>query len=65
MAMAAASLMAGCPGEVEPQAEADVEDSESVFDPLTDQVDKAKDVEAQVMQRKDDVDEALKDDEEN
>jgi PBP1b-binding outer membrane lipoprotein LpoB len=61
MVLAAAFLMAGCNGEVEPQAEADAEERESVFDPMTDQIDKAKNVEEQAMQHKDDIDEALKD----
>lgn len=61
MVMAGALLMAGCNGEVEPQAEADVEERESVFDPMTDQLDTAKKVEAQAMEHKDDIDEALKD----
>jgi hypothetical protein len=57
----AAALMAGCNGEVEPQAEVDAKETESVFDPMTDQIDKAKKVEAQAMQHKDDVDKALQD----
>jgi PBP1b-binding outer membrane lipoprotein LpoB len=61
MVMAAAFLMVGCNGEVEPQAEVDSEERESVFDPMTDQIDKAKKVEAQAMQHKDDIDKALED----
>jgi hypothetical protein len=56
-----AALMAGCNGEVEPQAEVDAKEAESVFDPMTDQIDKAKKVEAQAMQHKDDIDKALED----
>jgi hypothetical protein len=57
--MPIAFLMTGCNGDVEPQAEA--EERESVFDPMTDQIEKAKRVEAQTMQHKDDIDEALED----
>ena len=59
--MAAAVLMTGCNGEVEPQAGAEAEERESVFDPMTDQIEKAKKVEAQTMQHKDDIDKALED----
>jgi hypothetical protein len=59
----AAALVAGCNGEVEPQAEVDAKERESVFDPMTDQIDKAKKVEAQTLQHKDDIDKALEDSE--
>lgn len=59
--IAVAFLMTGCNGEVEPQAGADSEERESVFDPMTDQIEKAKKVEAQPMQHKDDIDKALED----
>jgi hypothetical protein len=53
--------MTGCNGEVEPQAGIEAEERESVFDPMTDQLDKAKKVEAQTMQHKEDIDKALED----
>jgi hypothetical protein len=59
--MAVAFLMAGCNGEVEPQAGIEAEEEESVFDPMTDPLDKAKKVEAQTMQHKEDIDKALED----
>jgi len=61
--IAVAFLMTGCNGEVEPQAgaEAEAEERESIFDPMTDQIEKAKKVEAQTMQHKDDIDRALED----
>jgi hypothetical protein len=53
--------MTGCNGEVEPQAGIEAEEEESVFDPMTDPLDKAKTVEAQTMQHKEDIDKALED----
>jgi hypothetical protein len=60
----AAALVAGCNGEVEPQAEVDAKERETVFDPMTDQIDKARNVEAQAMQHKDDIDKAVEEPEE-
>jgi hypothetical protein len=59
--MAVAFLMTGCDGEVEPQAGAEAEEKGGVFDPMTDQIEKAKKVEGQTMQHKDDIDKALED----
>lgn len=61
LAMTVAFLAAGCNGEVEPQAEVNGDETESVFDPMTEQIDNAKKVEVQAMQHKDDLDAALKD----
>jgi PBP1b-binding outer membrane lipoprotein LpoB len=61
LVMAVAFLITGCNGEVEPQAEAEAEERESIFDPMTDQIEKARKVEAQAMQHKDDIDKALED----
>jgi hypothetical protein len=54
--MVACILLAAC-GESEDAKQA--EDRETVFDPLTQQVDKAKAVEGTVEQHKRDLDEAL------
>jgi hypothetical protein len=48
-----------CDGGVEPQATAKPQDEEGVFDPMTDQIDKAKQVEEAAMQRKAELDEAI------
>jgi hypothetical protein len=48
-----------CDGGVEPHATAEPQDEEGVFDPMTDQIDKAKQVEEAAMQRKAELDEAI------
>lgn len=51
--------MTACNGDVEPPATAEPQDEQSVFDPMTDQLEKAKKVDAAAMQHKDDIDKAL------
>lgn len=48
-----------CNGDVEPQATSEPQDEQSVFDPMTDQIEKAKQVEEAALQRKADLDEAI------
>lgn len=52
-------LLAGCGGGGNDESAAATEDPESVFDPMTDQIDKAKAVEDQAMQHKEDIDSAV------
>jgi len=53
-------LVAGCGDAADSDTRQEVEeDKESVFDPLLDSIDKAKNVENQVMQHKDRTDQAL------
>jgi hypothetical protein len=59
--MAMAFLMAACNGGVEPQAATEADDRESVFDPMTDQIEKAKQVEDVALQHKEAIDQALED----
>lgn len=49
----------GCGGSSEPPQAA--EDKENLFDPLLDSIDKAKAVEQQLMDQKDQLDQAIKD----
>ncbi len=49
-------VILGCGGETESTAS---EDKESVFDPLTDNLEKAKEVEDKVMEQKRQLDEAI------
>ena len=53
-----AALLALCACGDSSEREPDV-DRETVFDPLVENIDKAKEVEDQVMQHKDQIDEAL------
>jgi ABC-type glycerol-3-phosphate transport system substrate-binding protein len=60
MALLAAMLATtACNGDVDPQATAEPQDEQSVFDPMTDQIEKAKQVEEAALQRKADLDEAI------
>jgi hypothetical protein len=53
-------VLAGCGGATESDTNADVEeDTETVFDPLVRSIDKANEVENQVLQHKDRTDQAL------
>jgi len=63
--LAAMLALAACNGEIEPQATAEPEDEESVFDPMTDQIEKAKQVEDTAMQHKADIDAAIEESEAN
>ena len=52
-------MLVGCSGESsEPEAEAEYEDRETVFDPMVGTIDKAKQVEQQVFEQKDKMDKA-------
>jgi len=55
--------VAACNGEIEPQATTEAEDVETVFDPMTDQIEKAKKVEDTAMQHKADIDAAIEESE--
>jgi hypothetical protein len=57
--LAAMGAMTACNGEVEPQATVEPKDEESLFDPMTDQIEKAKEVEDAALQHKADLDEAV------
>jgi hypothetical protein len=57
--LAAMLSMTACNGEVEPRATAEPQNEESVFDPMIDQVEKARQVEDAALQRKAELDEAL------
>ena len=53
-------LIAGCGGAKDNDTSSDVEkDTDTVFDPLVGNIDKAKEVESQVLQHKDRTDQAL------
>jgi hypothetical protein len=58
-------VLGGCNGGGDQEPAAAVEDEAGVFDPMTDQVDKAKAVEEQLMEQKEAVDEALQQAEES
>jgi ABC-type glycerol-3-phosphate transport system substrate-binding protein len=60
-AMVIALALSACGGGAEPDAAADAEETESVFDPMTDQIEKAKEVEDAALQHKEDIDKALDD----
>jgi hypothetical protein len=59
--MAAALLTTGCGEGADPQPATEASEKESIFDPMTEQIEKAKKVDAQALQHKDDIDEALED----
>ncbi|MEX2123777.1 MAG: hypothetical protein WD795_07765 [Woeseia sp.] len=54
-------ILAACGGTTEPEAAVETEDEESVFDPMTDQIDKAREVEDAALEHKEDIDKALED----
>ncbi len=60
LSLALCLLVAGCGGAADSDTRQEVEeDTQSVFDPLIGNIDKAKDVEDQVLQHKDRTDQAL------
>ena len=60
LSLALCLLVAGCGGTTDSDTSAEVEeDTESVFDPLVGNIDKANEVENQVLQHKDRTDQAL------
>ena len=61
LAIAMTLVLAACGGSAEPDATVETEDKETVFDPMTDQIDKAKAVEDSALQHKEDIDKALED----
>jgi PBP1b-binding outer membrane lipoprotein LpoB len=56
--LTAVLFLSGCSDSMEP-AVTETPEEQGVFDPMTDQLEKAKKVEAAAMQRKDDIDKAL------
>ena len=63
MLVTLAIVLAGCGADSDSNAE--WEDRETVFDPMVSNIDKAKDVEGQVLEHKRQMDEALSKMEEN
>ena len=58
-AIAMTLVLAACGGSAEPDATVETEDEDTVFDPMTDQIEKAKAVEDSALQHKEDIDKAL------
>lgn len=56
--LAAMMFLAGCSDSREPTS-GETPEEQGTFDPMTDQLEKARKVEAQALQRKNDIDEAL------
>jgi PBP1b-binding outer membrane lipoprotein LpoB len=56
--LTAVLFLSGCSDSTEP-AVTETPEEQGVFDPMTDQLEKAKKVEAAAMQHKDDIDRAL------
>ena len=51
--------LTACGGSAEPDTTVETEDEETVFDPMTDQIEKAKAVEDSALQHKEDIDKAI------
>lgn len=52
-------VLAGCSGGADQESAAGTEDKDSVIEPMTDQIDKAKAVEDQAMEHKEAIDDAV------
>ena len=61
LAIAVTVALAACGGSAEPDATVETDDEETVFDPMTDQIEKAKEVEDSALKHKEDIDKVLED----
>ncbi|HWM29670.1 MAG TPA: hypothetical protein VNQ14_14510 [Woeseiaceae bacterium] len=59
LAIAMTLVLAACGGSTEPDATVETEDEETVFDPMTVEIEKAKAAEDSALQHKEDIDKAL------